>query len=119
MTAEARKFERAPIPLDAQYRRLSEIGPWQPTRVIDVSAMGMRCQVQEQVEVEETIQLKLQLPTTQESLEVSGVVRRQQTEGGAMTIGVEFIDLTPGQQAAIDAMVQFLGKRYPPTSFTP
>ena len=81
--------------------------------VLDLSATGIGFSIDEPLEVGEKIQLRIQLPSAQSSLEIFAIVRQQHAE--SLRVGAEFTDVTPTQAAAIDSLVQFVAKPPPPT----
>ena len=114
MVEGTRKFDRAPLPIAAQCRRVNDMTPtWQTIEVLDLSAEGVGFVINDFVEVGERVHIKLQLPMARACVEIFALVRQEQPSNDRVRVGAEFIDTTPEQRAAIDDLVQFLSKAPP------
>jgi c-di-GMP-binding flagellar brake protein YcgR len=110
---EQRRFSRVSQTLPVQYRPAGSLADiWRNGTLANISAVGIRLVTPEPLEVSEIVALELALPGAKESLSVRARVVWQQARGSGVTEhGLEFLDVSPEQQAAIDAFVEFLNRR--------
>jgi hypothetical protein len=113
MGQDQRRFDRILQPFEVKCRRANEpLKPWITTLTRDLSAAGMCVQGSERFEVGALLDVHIELPGVPGVLHLQGRVVWQ--KGTAVEYGVEFIQITPDQQAQIDELVQFLKKRHKP-----
>jgi c-di-GMP-binding flagellar brake protein YcgR len=110
MARERRRFSRADQPFETRYRLLGELmHGWCAARTLNISAGGIRFRSEEPLERGSMLEIQLKLPSHAEVLVLQGRVSWSKTQASGVTeIGVELLDVTPDQQAQIDAVVQFL-----------
>ena len=113
MPIEQRRYPRIPLAFNAQYRLYGQLGQaWHTVRVVDVSAVGIRFESQDVLEVMEAVELELFLPGLRQPLIVRGaVIWTHVTPSGTTESGVEFQHVESTQQAQLDELVQFVMKR--------
>jgi hypothetical protein len=116
MGKDRRRFKRVLAAFTVHCRRLGTLAEvWQEVVAVDLSASGVRLHSPEPYEEEEQVELELEVPGLRSPLMVRGrVVWFRSLPGGGVECSVEFADVGPDKQAAIDEMVQFLSK--PPAS---
>lgn len=111
MTPDQRRFDRIPHPFETKCRLTQEpLKPWIDTLTRDLSAAGMCVQSNERFEVGALLDVQMQLPNVPGTLQLQGRVVWQRGST-VMEYGIEFLEITPDQQAQIDELVQFLKKR--------
>ena len=110
MARERRRFQRVPQPFHAKYRLLGELtAGWSEVATMNLSAGGIRFRSEASLEPGALIELQLELPSEASLLIIQGrVIWCQARASGVAESGVEFFDVSPGQQARIDNVVQFL-----------
>lgn len=113
MGVEQRRFQRIPESFRLQCRRLGSLAEtWRRVATLDLSAVGASFDTEELYDPSDTLDIRIDLPNFRVPLLLHGrVVRSRPRPGGAMECAVEFVDMTPEQQGAIDELVQFLSKR--------
>ncbi|MBI4342516.1 MAG: PilZ domain-containing protein [Candidatus Omnitrophica bacterium] len=113
MGEERRRFPRVPQSFAAQCRSLGGLSEsWRAVRTVDLSAVGMRVRSDEPFEFWTTLEIRIQVPSLREPLDLRGRVVWSRTPPSGMTeMGIEFVDLGPEQQEQIDELVQFLTDR--------
>ena len=113
MGQEQRRFERIPVSFNVQCRRSGALAEsWQQVATIDFSAGGLGFQSDEPFEVGETLDVRIHLESFPEPLAIRGcIVRTYPLPVGARGCALEFLEMTPDQQARLDELVQFLRKR--------
>lgn len=113
MGSEQRSFERASASFEISCRRagaFSEI--WRQVTVTDFSAGGLGFEVEELFEEGEPLDIQIRLPSARDTLLLRArVVRCQSLPSKMCRCAVEFVEMTPDQQAEIDTLVQFLRPR--------
>lgn len=114
MGRDQRRFDRIPQPFEAKCRRAQEpLKPWITVLTRDLSAAGMCVQSDERYEIGALLDVQIELPNVPGVLHLQGRIVWQRGSA-AVEYGVEFVDITPDQQAQIDEIVQFLKKRHHP-----
>jgi len=110
MAMDQRRFERTPAAFTVQCRRRGTLVElWEEVVTVDVSAGGIRVESAQLYDEAEEMELRLHLPGAHLPVALRGrVVRSRPLPSGASDCAVQFIDVTPDQQAAIDEVVQFL-----------
>ena len=113
MGMEQRRFQRIPESFRLQCRRAGSLAEtWRHVTTLDLSAGGASFESEELYDPSDTLDIRIDLPNFRVPLLLRGrVIRSRPRPGGAMECGVEFVDMTPEQQGAIDELVQFLSKR--------
>lgn len=112
MSQNQRRFDRVPEALTARCRPAGALqDPWQTVITVDLSAGGMSFESGHLVEEGSGVELELHLPGAADVTLRGRVVRAASKGPGAAEIAVEFMDMSPEQQAQIDTLVQFLRKR--------
>jgi len=121
MTRERRQFFRVSIPFDAKYRFFGELTQgWRTVRTLNLSAGGMRFKSSDLLEVGGFVEVQIQLPSEREPLMLRGRLAWSQAQASGVTEnGLEFIEVTPQQQAKIDELVDFLKKGIAPPNPSP
>ena len=85
---------------------------WQRVAVVDFSAGGLRFHSDEPFDPGEPLEVQVRLPNIRWPLLLRAlVVRSEPLAPGACRCAVEFVEVTPDQQAEIDGLVQFLRTR--------
>ena len=111
MSLNQRRFDRIPEALTARCRPVGALAePWQTVITADLSAGGMSFESGQLVEEGSCVELELPLPGAADVTLRGRVVRAAPKGPGAADIAVEFLDVSPEQQAQIDTLVQFLRK---------
>ncbi len=110
MTRERRRFYRIPQAFHTRYRLIGELARgWSAANTLNLSAGGMRFRCEESMEVGVLLELQITLPSEGEPLVVRGrIIWCHMPASGVTEAGVEFLELSPDQQAQIDNLVQFL-----------
>jgi len=113
MGSTERRFQRIPESFHMQCRRVGSFTEaWRRVATLDLSAGGAGFECEEPYEPSDTLELRIELPSFRAPLLLHGrVVRSRPRAGGMVECAVEFLDVTPAQQGAIDELVQFLSKR--------
>ena len=113
MGSERRRFQRIPESFHMQCRRVGSLAEtWRRVATLDLSAGGVGFECEELYELSDTLEIQIDLPSFRAPLLLRGrVVRSRPRPGGTAECAVEFLDVTPGQQGAIDELIQFLSKR--------
>ena len=114
MGIEQRRFDRVTDSFQIECRRAGSLSEtWRRVALIDLSAGGLGFSAEELFEPGEPLEVQIRLPNMSTPLLLRvQVVRSESLAPGACRCAVEFIEVTPDQQAKIDALVQFL--RPPP-----
>lgn len=115
MGQEQRRFERVPAAFRVQCRLQGDLtGGWHSVVTGDISAGGLSFQSDQLYEPSESLEIQIELPSFRVPLILSGrIVRSRALPGGVCECAVEFANLEPEQQAAIDELVGFLRKFKP------
>ena len=114
MGSDQRRFDRIPQPFETKCRRIHELlKPWIAALTRDLSAAGMCVQSNERFEIGALLDIQIELPNVPGVLHLQGRVVWQRG-WSVVEYGVEFLEITPDQQAQIDEIVQFLKKRHHP-----
>ena len=109
---EQRRFDRIPESFDVRCRHYGALSEaWRRVFTIDVSAGGIAFQTDELVQEGQGFEIQISLPSFRAPLYIRGEVVRCRPVAGAMECAVEFVNVSPDQQAAIDQLVQFLRRR--------
>lgn len=113
MKPERRRFPRVQELLSAQYRASGDLtSSWLTVTTLNMSAGGVRFRGTEPLQPGALLALRVQVPGVSEMLDLLGqVVWSHMQASGVTESGVEFLDITPHQQALIDQAVTFLGAR--------
>ncbi len=113
MGDEQRGFVRIPLPFQAFCRHYGALAEtWHPVALLDLSAGGMSFTSEDLFEPDCSLEIKIQLPADAASLILRGILRRVKSRStNFVEYGMEFSEVTPGQQAKIDELVRFLRKR--------
>ncbi len=108
--SERRSFPRVPHDFNGQFRQAGVFTElWNPMSVMNLSASGMRFRTDLPLEAAMVLDLKFQIPGLEGALNSQGrVVWTAMPAAGIIEAGVEFLDLSLEQKAAIDRMVEFL-----------
>jgi hypothetical protein len=78
---------------------------------VDLSASGASFESERLYEPSDTLEIQISLPSFGMPLILRGrVVRSRSQPSGVVACAVEFVDVTPDQQAEVDELVQFLNK---------
>jgi hypothetical protein len=114
MGEEQRRFDRIQEAFSVRCRSAGSLqDPWRNAVTVDVSAGGVSLQTQQLFDPEDRVEIEFRLPGILSELVLTGrIIRIQAHPGGVTEAAVEFLDVTPDQQAKIDDLVQFL-KRSP------
>ena len=112
MGDEQRGFVRMPLPFNTWCRVYGTLSDtWHPVAMLDLSAGGMSFTSESLFESDGSVQVKIQVPGDSQALLRRGVLRRCKIRGTNFSeCGLEFLDVTPEQQAKIDELVRFLRK---------
>ena len=111
MGQEQRRFDRTPQPFQVRCRRINEpLHAWDLALTHDLSAAGMRIQSSEPFDIGTILDVQIELPNLPGSAHLQGRVVWGRTSA-VREYGIEFVEITPDQQALIDELVQFLKKR--------
>lgn len=107
---ERRRFPRIGEAVTITYRAAGQIGTtWHPATVVNFGAGGVRLRVEEPLERLATLALQIVFPGARKTLELQAqVIWVQMASPTVNECGVEFLELTPPQQAIIDELVGFL-----------
>lgn len=110
MESERRRFPRVTQTVDARYRISGGFGEsWRMLRVLDLSAVGMRAQCEEPMEMMTDLEIRIQFPGLRQPMEIHGqVVRSTALPSGVAEAGIDFLDMNPEQQLLLDELVRFL-----------
>jgi hypothetical protein len=110
MGQEQRRFDRTPEAFTVRCRSAGSLEePWRNAVTLDLGAGGISFQTQQPFDPEDRLEIECRLPGVLSELVVTGrIVRITVHPGGVTETAVEFLDLTPDQQAKIDDLVQFL-----------
>ena len=113
MGSEQRWFQRIPESFHMQCRRVGSLAKaWRRVMTLNLSAGGVGFECEELYEPSDTLEIQIDLPNFRAPLLLRGrVVRSRPRPGGAMECVVEFMDVSPAQQGAMDEQVRFLSKR--------
>jgi Tfp pilus assembly protein PilZ len=116
MGKERRQSRRVFHEFDTRYRYHGDLTQsWSTARTLDLSATGLRFKSEVPMEHGAALELSLQLPGSQEPLVIRGrVMWIKPMANGQTEVGVQFMDLTPTQEAHIDELVGFLTRGDPP-----
>jgi c-di-GMP-binding flagellar brake protein YcgR len=114
MGEEQRGFVRVPLPFSAWCRTHGALAEtWHPVAILDLSAGGLSFTSESLFESDCDVDVKIQLSTDSQPLILHGMLRRCKIRGTNFTeCGLEFVDVTPEQQAKIDELVRFLRKNH-------
>lgn len=109
---QRRRFDRVPEAFSVRCRSAGALqDPWRDAVTLDLSAGGISLQIQQLFDPQDRVEVELRLPGVLSELILTGrVVRITVHPGGVTEAAVEFLDVTPDQQAKIDDLVQFLKK---------
>ena len=112
MGKEQRRFDRIPETFSARCRPAGSLQePWRSVVTLDLGAGGMSLQSEQLFDAEDRVDIEMRLPGILEGLILRGrVVRSRPLAPGTVDVAVEFLDVTPDEQARIDELVQFLKK---------
>ena len=114
---DQRRFDRVPARFDLECECRSDKAPanaWRSVAVADLSAGGLRFHSRERFELGELLDVQIRLPNLARPLVLRArAVRRGPPGPGGQECAVEYVDVTPDQQAEIDELVQFLRTRPP------
>ena len=110
MGSERREFDRVPIPVPVRFRVLGGFpGMWLDGLVQELGAGGLRFTSLQPVEQDAVLEFQLTLPDRTEPYALTGqVLWVDAARPEALEYGTVFIDVTDGQRAFIDELVQFL-----------
>lgn len=110
MARERRKFTRVHQPFEVKYRYAGQFAEsWSTATTLNISAGGLRFISPDRLEVKETLEVQIQLPSVREALRLKARVAWSQAQAsGVAENGVEFLEVTPEQQVKIDELVRFL-----------
>jgi len=109
MAFENRRFERTSQPFDVRYRPGGLVSTWTQALLLDLSAVGLRMQVEEILDLDMKTDIEIKLPHDPEHLLIEGIVVWSRAgDSGDFEVGIEFRALTTSQEAMIDELVQFL-----------
>ncbi len=113
MGEEQRRFQRIPEAFEVKCRHLGAFSEtWRHVVTVDLSAGGLGFQSAELYDLSDSLEIQIRLPSFRMPLELRArLVRCTPMLSGVSECAVEFIDVTPDQQAEIDELVRFLNKR--------
>ena len=109
MTAEQRRFQRVPQSWEVGCRHPDGPLVWYEALTLNVSAGGLELQSAVLFEVGAVLELRIRLPDHPEPFYLRGRVVWNKPDG-LNDHGVEFVDVTLGQQVRIDELVKFLAQ---------
>ena len=117
MGIDRRRFDRVTASFEVECRRAGALSEtWRRVVVVDFSAGGLRFHSEEPFDPGEPLEVQIRLPNIRWPLLLRArVVRSDPLSPGTCRCAVEFVEVTPDQQAEIDGLVQFLRTR-PPSS---
>ena len=111
MGDEQRQFDRVPQTFMVRCRPFGSLAAiWQSMFTLDVSAGGILLRSEMLVDPGDILDIALPIPGGKEQLLRGQVVRVKELGPGTFEYAVEFIKVSPDQQADIDQLVQFLKK---------
>jgi c-di-GMP-binding flagellar brake protein YcgR len=94
---DKRKFKRLQINLNAKYLSEENQKEWKGCTVINISREGMGIEVylQENIHIGSVLQLKIIIPTKEEPIKATGIMRWIKEQGKEMNYigGIEFIEI--------------------------
>ena len=113
MGGERREFDRVLVPMPVRFRVLGGfLGMWLDGLVQDLSAGGLRLTSLQPVDRDATLEFQLTLPGRMEPYTLTGqVLWVDAARPEALEYGAVFINVTDGQRAFIEELVQFLKSR--------
>ena len=109
---ERRRSKRVEEQLTIRCRASGDLGATGRSAVIlNFSAAGARLRSAEPLEAGAQVRLTVQLPGRKEPFELTGLVAWSTVQAPEVAEhGIEFMDLTPNQQASIEQLVMFLAR---------
>lgn len=112
MGKEQRRFDRILETFSLRCRPAGSLQePWRAVVTLDLSSGGLSFQSEQLFDAEDRVDIEMRLPGILEGLILLGrVVRSRPLIPGTVEVAVEFLDVTPDEQARIDELVQFLKK---------
>ncbi len=114
--AERRRDPRAKVWAAVRYCCLDEGRElWHEGTLNDVSVGGVRLTCDRALECGARLALELRLPARPEPLLLQGQITWVAQRPSGSECGLQFLDVTPEQQAEIDAFVQFLLQKRTPS----
>ena len=109
MGQEQRQFDRVPQAFMVRCRPLGSLAAiWQTMLTLDVSAGGIFLKGEMMADAGEMLEIELPIPGNQAQMLRGRVVRAKELGPGTFEYAVEFVEVSPDQQADIDELVQFL-----------
>ena len=112
MGQEQRQFKRIPEAFNVKCRpsgTLSDV--WRQVVTVDFSAGGIGFESQQSYDIGDPLEIQLTIPSFRMPLIIKGqVVRIKTTPWSTSECAVQFMDVTPDQQYALDELVAFLSK---------
>lgn len=107
---ERRRFPRIGEAVKVHYRSSGQLGvSWHPAEVVNFSAGGLRCRVEEPLERLAGVELQIAFPGAPAAMQLRGqVIWTEMQASGVLECGVEYVDVSVQQQAQVDKLVGFL-----------
>ena len=111
MGDELRQFDRVPQAFMVRCRSSGSLTAiWQSMSTLDVSAGGILLRGEMLADPGDVLDIALLMPGGKEQLLRGRVIRVKEWGPGMFESAVEFVNVSPDQQADIDQLVQFLKK---------
>ena len=113
MDSERREFDRVPLPMSIRVHVMDDLlGTWLDGLVQDLSASGLRFTSPRPLEPDATVEFQVALPGRMEPDTLTGRVLWVEAVGpDEFECGAAFGDISDGQRAFLDELVQFLKSR--------